>query len=205
MDCRATGDPASDKSLRDHLGTYPPNMRHTTTNQKWVDWWKEVVPSAHRLLTEQEEATCAGKCVECQWENPLTKPMAEEAVRLAQQLWKEVVLGAGDRLPEPGGSAAADREEKAARAEPASGSRHRPGDSLGSTERPTGDPSEGTQQSVDVGKQKSQDLECWDLRSSMKEMSDDQLKKVAFLFLSRIYSVFDPQKQGKVPELIAKV
>ena len=30
-------------------------------------------------------------------------------------------------------------------------------------------------------------------------MSDDQLKKVAFLFLSRIYSVFDPQKQGKVP------
>ena len=100
------------------------------------------MPSAHRLLTEQEEAyvflfcksgrhrsvanaemmyrtifdlydvegveldhlcdgpnwkhTCAGKCVECQWENPLTKPMAEEAVRLAQQLWKEVVLGAGD-------------------------------------------------------------------------------------------------------------
>ena len=57
---------------------------------------------------------------------------------------------------------------------------------------------------MDVGKQKSQDFECWDLRSSMKEMSDDQLKKVAFLFLSRIYSVFDPQKQGKVPELIAK-
>ena len=56
VDCRATGDPASDKSLRDHLGTYPPNMRHTTTNPKWVDWWKEVVPSAHRLLTEQEEA-----------------------------------------------------------------------------------------------------------------------------------------------------
>ena len=35
-------DPASDKSLRDHLGTYPPNMKHTTTNPKWVDWWKEV-------------------------------------------------------------------------------------------------------------------------------------------------------------------
>ena len=42
VDCRATGDPASDKSLRDHLGTYPPNMKHTTTNPKWVDWWKEV-------------------------------------------------------------------------------------------------------------------------------------------------------------------
>ena len=55
VDCRATGDPASDKSLRDHLGTYPPNMKHTTTNPKWVDWWKEVVPSAHRLLTEKEE------------------------------------------------------------------------------------------------------------------------------------------------------
>ena len=33
--------------------------------------------------------------------------MAEEAVKLARQLWKEVVLEAGDRLPEPGGSAAA--------------------------------------------------------------------------------------------------
>ena len=98
----------------------------------------------------------------------------------------------------------ADKEEKAARAEPASGSKDKPGDSSGSTERPSGDPYEGTKQSVDVGKQKSQDFECWDLRSSMKEMSDDQLKKVAFLFLSRIYSVFDPQKQGKVPELIAK-
>ena len=89
-------------------------------------------------------------------------------MRLAQQLWKEVVLEAGDRLPEPGGSAAADKEEKAARAEPASGSRDRPGDSLGSTERPSSDPSEGTQQSVDVGKQKSQDFECWDLRNSME-------------------------------------
>ena len=39
--------------------------------------------------------TCAGKCVDCQWENPLTKPMAEEAVKLAQQIWKEVVLEAG--------------------------------------------------------------------------------------------------------------
>ena len=201
-----------------------------------------MVPSAHRLLTEKEEAyvflfcksgrhrsvanadlmsraifdlydvegvelghlcdgpnwkhTCAGKCVDCQWENPLTRPLAEEAVKLARQLWKEVVLEAGDRLPEPGGSAAADKEEKAARAEPASGSKDKPGDSSGSTERPGGDPSEGTKQSVDVGKQKSQDFECWDLRSSMKEMSDDQLKKVAFLFLSRIYSVFDPQKQG---------
>ena len=55
-----------------------------------------------------------------------------------------------------------------------------------------------------VDKKKNQDFECWDLRGSMTEMSDDQLKKVAFLFLSRIYSVFDPQKQGKVPELIAK-
>ena len=35
VDCRATGDPASDKSLRDHLGTYP-RMKHTTTNPKWV-------------------------------------------------------------------------------------------------------------------------------------------------------------------------
>ena len=89
VDCRATGDPASDKSLRDHLGTYPPNMKHTTTNPKWVDWWKE----------------------------------AEEAVKLARQIWKEVVLETGDRLPEPGGSAAADKEEKAAReAEPERGS-----------------------------------------------------------------------------------
>ena len=187
VDCRATGDPASDKSLRDHLGTYPPNMKHTTTNPKWVDWWKEVVPSAHRLLTEKEEAyvflfcksgrhrsvanadlmsraifdlydvegveldhlcdgpnwkhTCAGKCVDCQWENPQTRPMAEEAVKLARQIWKEVVLEAGDRLPEPGGSAAADKEEKAARAEPASGSKDKPGDSSGSTKRPGGDPS----------------------------------------------------------------
>ena len=88
-----------------------------------------MVPSAHRLLTEKEEAyvflfcksgrhrsvanaelmydvegveldhlcdgpnwkhTCAGKCVDCQWENPQTRT--------------------GDRLPEPGGSAAADKE-----------------------------------------------------------------------------------------------
>ena len=251
VDCRATGDPASDKSLRDHLGTYPPNMKHTTTNPKWVDWWKEVVPSAHRLLTEKEEAyvflfcksgrhrsvanaelmyraifdlydvegveldhlcdgpnwkhTCAGKCVDCQWENPQTRPMAEEAVKLARQIWKEVVLETGDRLPEPGGSAAADKEEKAAReAEPARGSKDKPGDSSKSTERTGGDPSEGTSQSVGVDKKKNQDFECWDLRDSMTEMSDDQLKKVAFLFLCRIYSVFDPQKQGKVPELIAK-
>ena len=56
--------------------------------------------------------TCAGKCVDCQWENPLTKPMAEEAVKLAQQIWKEVVLEAGDRLPEPGGSAGPTRKRR---------------------------------------------------------------------------------------------
>ena len=47
----------------------------------------------------------------------------------------QVVLEAGDRLPEPGGSAAADQEEKAARAEPASGSKDKPGDSSGSTKK----------------------------------------------------------------------
>ena len=235
VDCRATGDPASDKSMRDHLGIYPPTMKHMTTNPEWVDWWKEVVPSAHRLMTEVEEAyvfvfcksgrhrsvanadlmsraifdlydvegveldhlcdgsnwkhTCAGKCEDCKWENPQTRPMAEQAVTLVRQIWKEVVLETGDVLPEPGGSAAAAKKEKekaAREAEPARGSKDKPGDSLGSTERPEGDPSEGTSQSVDVEAKK--DFECWDLRGSMTEMSDDQLKKVAFLFLSRIYT-----------------
>ena len=51
VDCRATGDPASDKSLRDHLGTYPPNMKHTTTNQSgWTGGRRWYPP-----LTRQEE------------------------------------------------------------------------------------------------------------------------------------------------------
>ena len=41
---------------------------------------------------------------------PTDKTMAEEAVKLARQIWKEVVLGTGDVLPEPGGSAR-DRQE----------------------------------------------------------------------------------------------
>ena len=250
VDCRATGDPASDKSMRDHLGIYPPTMKHMTTNPEWVDWWKEVVPSAHRLMTEVEEAyvfvfcksgrhrsvanadlmsraifdlydvegveldhlcdgsnwkhTCAGKCEDCKWENPQTRPMAEQAVTLVRQIWKEVVLETGDVLPEPGGSAAADKKEKekaAREAEPARGSKDKPGDSLGSTERPEGDPSEGTSQSVDVDKKisvlGSSRLHDGDVRRPAQEGSVSVSQQ-------DLYSVFDPQKQGKVPELIAK-
>ncbi|CAE7418365.1 GIP [Symbiodinium sp. CCMP2592] len=252
VDCRATGDPASNKSLRDHLGVYPLNLQHMTTNPKWLDWWKEVVPSAHRLLTEVEEAyvfvfcksgrhrsvangdmlyraifdlydveaveidhfcdgpnwrhTCGGLCQDCKWDNPETSPLAEEAVRVSQQIWKDVMLENGVTLPggnsvtvKPGGITVDE-----VKPEPSSGSRDKPGDSSGSTDRPKGDPSEGTDQSVDVDKKKAQHFKCWDLRSSMVDMSDDQLKKTAFLFLSRIYSVFDPPKQEKVTELIAK-
>ena len=130
--------------------------------------------------------------------------MAEQAVTLVRQIWKEVVLETGDVLPEPGGSAAADKKEKekaAREAEPARGSKDKPGDSLGSTERPEGDPSEGTSQSVDVDKKisvlGSSRLHDGDVRRPAQEGSVSVSQQ-------DLYSVFDPQKQGKVPELIAK-
>ncbi|CAE7200469.1 GIP [Symbiodinium sp. CCMP2592] len=59
LDCRHMNDPGKDKSLRDHLGTYPRNVQAMVldpkTNGKWVAFMKEVVPAVHKLIQENEQ------------------------------------------------------------------------------------------------------------------------------------------------------
>ena len=59
LDCRDMHDPGKDKSIRDHLGTYPPNISDMVLNprksQKWLAFAKEVLPAV------PESTACAGR------------------------------------------------------------------------------------------------------------------------------------------------
>ena len=55
LDCRATGDPAIDKSTRDHVGWYPPNLENMVRQQQWTKWWMEIHEAFHKAIHEEEE------------------------------------------------------------------------------------------------------------------------------------------------------
>ena len=42
LDCRATGDPAIDKSTHDHVGWFPFNLENMVRQEQWTKWWKEI-------------------------------------------------------------------------------------------------------------------------------------------------------------------
>ena len=49
LDCRGVGDPARDKTLRDHIGTNPLNLEHMAKSQEWKIMYEE----AHRLIGQK--------------------------------------------------------------------------------------------------------------------------------------------------------
>ena len=55
LDCRATGDPAIDKSTRDHVGWFPFNLENMVRQEQWTKWWKEIHETFHRAIHEEEE------------------------------------------------------------------------------------------------------------------------------------------------------
>ena len=55
LDCRATGDPAIDKSTRDHVGWFPFNLENMVKQEQWTKWWMEIHETFHRAIHEEEE------------------------------------------------------------------------------------------------------------------------------------------------------
>ena len=55
LDCRATRDPAIDKSTRDHVGWFPFNLENMVRQEQWTKWWKEIHETFHRAIHEEEE------------------------------------------------------------------------------------------------------------------------------------------------------
>ena len=105
LDCRATADPAIDKSTRDHVGWFPFNLENMVRQEQWTKWWKEIHETFHRAIHEEEEIyvftfcksgrhrfgrhNCGGGCADCRWEAPGAREKAMVCVDLARKLWKE--------------------------------------------------------------------------------------------------------------------
>ena len=83
--------------------------------------------------------------------------------------------------------------------DPARTSDDKKDDSVGGTSTASSDPKKGTR------KLDASDKPVHDLRPCMEPLeNDDELEKVVFLYLSRIYSVFNPAKLSEVSTLMAK-
>ncbi|CAE7211787.1 RE1 [Symbiodinium sp. CCMP2592] len=247
LDCRHMNDPGKDKSLRDHLGTYPKNVQAMVLDQKrngkWVAFMKEVVPAVHKLIQENEETyevqaqllhlcdghnwryLCGG-CAECNWESKEAKSTAEKVmdfalVRIRAQGvgakgWPAPLLGDDGVVveePIPSGTAQAAGagstpqpdsavKEEAAQGEQPGDKDHDEEDTAGAAEASASSKAQAQPFTVDTPDGVS--VPVHDLRPELEGLDDKSLEKVSFLFLSRVYSVFNPAKLTEVTTLVAK-
>ncbi|CAE7728714.1 RE1 [Symbiodinium sp. CCMP2592] len=279
LDCRHMNDPGKDKSLRDHLGTYPKNVQAMVldpkTNGKWVAFMKEVVPAVHKLIQENEQCVIfmfcksgrhrsvsnakimydliketyeveasllhlcdgynwrylCGGCAECNWESKEARSTAEKVMDFARERWFEFVpkvwvrkdgqrrlgddgvvveepipsgtaqaAGAGSSSDPPQPDSAVKQE--AAQDEQLGDEDHDEGDTTGAAEASASSKAPAQPFTVEIPDGVS--VPVHDLRPELEGLDDKSLEKVSFLFLSRVYSVFNPAKLTEVTTLVAK-
>ncbi|CAE7692632.1 RE1 [Symbiodinium sp. CCMP2592] len=272
LDCRHMNDPGKDKSLRDHLGTYPKNVQAMVldpkTNGKWVAFMKEVVPAVHKLIQENEQCVIfmfcksgrhrsvsnakifydliketyeveakllhlcdgynwrylCGGCEECNWESKEVMDFARERwFEFVPKVWvrKDGQRRLGDDgvvVEEPiplgtaqaagaGSSSEPPQPDSAVKQEAAQGEQpgdedHDEDDTAGAVEASASSKAQAQPFTVDTPDGVS--VPVHDLRPELEGLDDKFLEKVSFLFLSRVYSVFNPAKLTEVTTLVAK-
>ncbi|CAE7832525.1 GIP [Symbiodinium sp. CCMP2592] len=191
----------------------------------------EVEASLLHLCDGYNWRYLCGGCAECNWESKEARSTAEKVMDFARERWYEFVPkvwvrkdgqrrlgddGVVVEEPIPSGTAQAAGagssndppqpdsavKQEAAQDEQLEDEDHDEGDTTGAAEASAS--SKAPAQPFTVETPDGVSVPVHDLRPELEGLDDKSLEKVSFLFLSRVYSVFNPAKLTEVTTLVAK-